>query len=68
MNERIKTMLTHVGTIGIETERLILRKFEYTDDENMIKYWVSDPEIQSLYSEPVYSTKQEVKINDVSCF
>ncbi|CUU48985.1 hypothetical protein [Clostridium beijerinckii] len=61
-------MLTHVGTIGIETERLILRKFEYTDDENMIKYWVSDPEIQSLYSEPVYSTKQEVKINDVSCF
>ncbi|NRY58925.1 hypothetical protein [Clostridium beijerinckii] len=61
-------MLTHVGTIGIETERLILRKFEYTDDENMLKYWISDPEIQSLYSEPVYSTKQEVKINDVSCF
>ncbi|WP_206154758.1 hypothetical protein ACUH7Y_16525 [Clostridium beijerinckii] len=61
-------MLAHVGTIGIETERLILRKFEYTDDENMLKYWISDPEIQSLYSEPVYSTKQEVKINDVSCF
>ncbi|WP_271814798.1 GNAT family N-acetyltransferase [Clostridium beijerinckii] len=54
-------MLTHVGTIGIETERLILRQFEYTDDENMLKYWVSDPEIQSLYSEPVYSTMQEVK-------
>lgn len=61
-------MLTHVGTIGIETERLILRKFEYADDENMLKYWISDPEIQSLYSEPIYSTKQEVKINDVSCF
>jgi Acetyltransferases, including N-acetylases of ribosomal proteins len=54
-------MLTHIGTAKIETERLILRKFEYTDDENMLKYWISDPEIQSLYSGPVYSTKQEVK-------
>ena len=54
-------MLTHVGTVTIETERLILRKFEYTDDENMLKYWISDPEIQSLYAEPVYSTKQEVR-------
>lgn len=54
-------MLTHVGTDKIETERLILRKFEYTDDENMLKYWISDPKIQSLYSEPVYTTKQEVK-------
>lgn len=54
-------MLTHVGTEKIETERLILRRFKYTDDDNMMKYWVSDPKIQSLYSEPVYSTKQEVK-------
>ncbi len=54
-------MLTHVGTLSIETERLILRRFEYTDDENMLKYWISDPEIQALYSEPVYSTKQEVR-------
>lgn len=54
-------MLTHIGTAKIETERLILRKFEYTDNENMLKHWISDPEIQSLYSEPVYSTKQEVK-------
>ena len=29
----------------------------------MLKYWISDPKIQSLYSEPVYSTKQEVKEN-----
>ncbi|MDY4253173.1 hypothetical protein [Clostridium sp.] len=49
-------MLTHCGTSVIETERLVLRKFEYTDDESMLKYWISFPEIQSLYSEPVYST------------
>ena len=54
-------MLTHIGTNTIETDRLILRRFEYTDDEAMLKYWVADETIQSLYSEPVYSTKEEVK-------
>ena len=54
-------MLTHIGTNTIETERLILRRFEYTDDDAMLKYWVADEKIQSLYSEPVYSTKEAVK-------
>lgn len=54
-------MLTHVGTQTIETERLILRKFSYNDDDSMLKYWISDPNIQSLYSEPIYTNKQEVK-------
>ncbi len=54
-------MLTNVGTMKIETKRLILRRFRYTDDDAMLKYWISDPKIQSLYSEPVYCTKQEVK-------
>ena len=54
-------MLTHTGTQTIETERLILRKFEYTDYEAMLKYWISDEKIQSLYSEPIYTTKEAVK-------
>lgn len=54
-------MLTHIGTKTIETKRLILRKFEYSDDEAMLKYWVADEKIQFLYSEPIYSTKDEVK-------
>ena len=54
-------MLTHIGTQTIETERLILRRFEYSDDVAMLKYWIADEKIQSLYSEPVYSTKEEVK-------
>ena len=49
-------MLTHVGTNTIETKRLILRRFEYTDDDAMLKYCVADEKIQSLYSEPVYAT------------
>ena len=54
-------MLTHVGTNTITTERLILRRFEYKDDESMLKNWVADEKIQSLYSEPVYSTKEAVR-------
>lgn len=54
-------MLTHNGTKTIETEKLILRRFEYTDDTAMLKYWIADEKIQSMYSEPVYSTKEEVK-------
>ena len=54
-------MLTHCGTQKIETDRLILRQFQYSDDENMLEYWISDPNIQFMYSEPIYSTKNEVK-------
>jgi ribosomal-protein-alanine N-acetyltransferase len=54
-------MITCIGTKLIETKRLMLRKFEYTDDENMLKYWISDPKIQSMYLEPVYTTKEEVR-------
>ena len=54
-------MLTHIGTNTIETEKLILRRFEHSDDEAMLKYWVADEKIQSLYSEPVYSTKEAVR-------
>lgn len=27
----------------------------------MLKYWIADEKIQSLYSEPVYTTKEAVK-------
>lgn len=59
MEER--KMLTHIGTNTIETERLILRKFEYSDNASMRKNWIADKKIQSLYREPVYTTESEVK-------
>ena len=31
--------MTHCGTNTIETERLVLRRFRYTDDEAMLAYW-----------------------------
>ncbi|MBE6854828.1 MAG: GNAT family N-acetyltransferase [Ruminococcus sp.] len=54
-------MLTHTGTNTIETERLILRRFAYSDDDAMLRYWVADETIQSLYSEPTYPTKEAVR-------
>lgn len=54
-------MLTHTGTTTIETERLLLRRFEYTDNDAMLKHWIADEKIQSMYSEPVYTTKEAVK-------
>lgn len=54
-------MISHIGTNTIETERLILRRFKYSDNETMRKNWVSDRNIQSMYREPVYTTEEEVK-------
>lgn len=54
-------MLNHVGTRIIETERMILRRFEYSDNLSMRKNWISNEKIQSLYSEPVYTTEEKVK-------
>ena len=48
------------GTGRIETERLILREFRYDDAESMMRNWVSDDEVQWMYGEPSYKTKEEV--------
>lgn len=54
-------MLTHNSTDTITTDRLVLRRFEYSDDVSMLRNWIADEKIQTMYSEPVYSTKEEVK-------
>ena len=53
-------MINHTGTENLETDRLLLRKFEYMDAESMLRNWIADPLIQSNYGEPVYSTEKEV--------
>ena len=53
-------MLTNCGTETIETERLLLRRFELGDTEAVLKNWASDEKIQALYSEPTYNTYDEV--------
>lgn len=53
-------MIRHSGTLTIETDRLVLRRFNYDDSAAMLKFWVADKKIQSMYSEPTYSTQEAV--------
>ena len=47
--------MDNIGTQNIETNRLLLRKFEYSDAYDMLTFWASKPEIQHMYAEPVYT-------------
>lgn len=47
-------MLTHIGTQTIETEKLILRRFKYSDDEAMLKYWVADERKYSRFIQNLF--------------
>ena len=54
-------MLKETFTETINTERLVLRKFESSDVESVFNNWASDLEVQVNYGEPVYSSTAEVK-------
>lgn len=54
-------MVTHVGTTTIETERLMLRRFEYSDIDSMLRNWIADEQTQWDYGEPYYSTPEAVR-------
>ena len=51
----------HTGTIAFETERLLCRPFKQEDCEDMLKNWIANPNVQSEYGEPVYTTLLEVE-------
>ena len=53
--------MENTGTRTIDTERLILRRFEYEDTDAVFKNWASDENVQKMYSEPVYETREAVK-------
>lgn len=38
-------MLTHKGTVNIETDRLLLRQFVMDDAKDMFDNWANDPEV-----------------------
>ena len=54
-------MLTHIGTQTIETERLILRRFEYSDIDSMLRNWIANEQTQWDYGEPYYPTSNDVQ-------
>jgi ribosomal-protein-alanine N-acetyltransferase len=47
--------MTHKGTVKLETERLILRRFAPDDVEAMYRNWASDPEVTKYLMWPTHS-------------
>ncbi|MBE6855078.1 MAG: GNAT family N-acetyltransferase [Ruminococcus sp.] len=53
--------MKHTGTQPFETERLVCRPFVQADCTDMLRNWISNPNVQLEYGEPVYSTMDQVK-------
>ena len=53
--------MLHTGTQSFETERLICRRFEYSDADAMLNGWATDPAVQLEYGEPVYENMSQVQ-------
>ncbi len=53
--------MNHIGTVKIETGRLLLRKFIYEDIPDMIENWIANPAVQNEYGEPIYETPDAVQ-------
>jgi len=49
-------MLTHKGTVTLETSRLILRRASTEDAEPMFRNWASDPEVTRFLTWPAHKT------------
>ena len=47
--------MNHIGTQTIETERLILRRFELSDAQAMFDNWASDDEVTKYLTWPSYT-------------
>ncbi|MBR0536597.1 MAG: GNAT family N-acetyltransferase [Clostridia bacterium] len=48
--------MNHCGTQRLETDRLVLRKFEITDAEAMYRNWASDEEVTKFLTWPTHKS------------
>ena len=53
--------MVHLGTEKIETDRLILRKHEMTDVDDMFRNWVTDPEVSRFWGWQPHESIEETK-------
>ena len=53
--------MTHIGTQYIETDRLILRRFELSDAQAMFDNWASDDEVTKYLTWPSYTDVSAVE-------
>ena len=55
-------MLNHKGTVTLETDRLILRRFTMEDAEAMYRNWASDDEVTKHLTWPTHSSVEISKM------
>jgi len=53
--------INHAGTKTLETDRLILRKHEMTDADDMFSNWVTDPEVSRFWGWQPHKNIEETK-------
>ena len=58
---------SHLGTQALETERLILRKFQISDAQNMFDNWASNPNVTKYLIWQPYKNVDDVKTYIQSC-
>ena len=54
-------MLNHIGTIKIETGRLLLRSFAFDDTSGMFNNWASDIDVCKYMRWSPHTDKEEIK-------
>ncbi len=51
-----------LGTVTLDTERLILRRFTPDDAEDMYRNWASDPEVTRFLTWPCHSSPEATRV------
>lgn len=54
-------MLNHIGTLEIKTERLLLRRFNLSDEKDMFNNWASDDNVTKYLSWPTHTDTKVTK-------
>lgn len=54
--------MNHKGTIKLETNRLILRKFVIDDAKVMYENWASENEVTKFLTWPTHSSIEDTKL------
>ena len=53
--------MKHLGTIPLETDRLILRRFAVTDDSAMFSNWCADPDVTKYLTWKTHDSIEETQ-------
>ena len=59
--------MNHTRTKRLETERLILRKFELSDAQNMFENWAANPNVTKYLIWQPYTNVDDVRVYIQSC-